>query len=360
MVKTNTHTVGSLFAGVGGICQGFADAGFNVIWANDNDKFATLTYEANFAHNFDNTDIHTLNPSDFKKVDVITSGFPCQAFSIAGYQKGFKDCRGNLFFETMRFVKDLKPKAILLENVKNLKSHDKGKTFRIIEDCVRDYGYSFIPKVLNTMEYGNIPQTRERIFIVGFRDEADFDKAGSKALCSRYFSYPSKIRLKKTVHNNILQKRKAEDRYYYTEKSKYYKILKKQMKSKDTVYQWRRVYLRENKSGVCPTLTANMGTGGHNVPLVLDGYGIRKLTPRECARLQGFKDSFKLPEEVANTQLYKQMGNCVTVSVIKRIAQQIKKALDAKNNTAQKDIAIRRSQQMVFAKYEKDIIRNLQ
>lgn len=350
MVRTNTYTVGSLFAGVGGICQGFIDADYNVIWANDIDKFAAVTYKANFEHNFYNSNIRNLNPSDFKEADVITSGFPCQAFSIAGYQKGFEDCRGNLFFETMRIVKKLKPKAILLENVKNLERHDKGKTFRIIEDCVRDYGYSFIPKVLNTMEYGNIPQTRERIFIVGFLGEADFDKVGSKALCSKHFDYPSQISLTKTVHNNILEKRKVEDKYYYTEKSRYYKILKKQMKSKDTVYQWRRVYLRENKSGVCPTLTANMGTGGHNVPLVLDNYGIRKFTPRECARLQGFKESFILPKDVANTQLYKQMGNSVTVSVIKRIAQQIKKALDVKyNGTAQKNKVIRRPQQFAFS-----------
>ncbi len=349
MVRTNTYTVGSLFAGVGGICRGFSDAGFSVKWANDNDKFAAITYRANFEHNFDNSDIHTLNPSDFKKVDIITSGFPCQAFSVAGYQKGFEDCRGNLFFETMRFVKDLKPKAILLENVKNLKGHDKGKTFRIIEDCVRDYGYSFIPKVLNTMEYGNIPQTRERLFIVGFRGEADFDKPESKALYSRYFDFPVKIRLTKTVHKDILEKSRVEDRYYYTEKSKYYKTLREQMKSKDTVYQWRRVYLRENKSGVCPTLTANMGTGGHNVPLVLDDYGIRKLTPRECARLQGFKESFILPKEVANTQLYKQMGNSVTVSVIKRIAEEIKKTLDIKDaSNVQKKNMPAKAQQFVF------------
>lgn len=331
MKKENGYTVGSLFAGIGGICRGFMDAGFKVLWANDFDKFCQVTYERNFKHSFIPGDIHDLITSyDFEKVDVVTSGFPCQAFSIAGYRHGFEDPRGNLFFETMKLVKKLQPKAIMLENVKNLKGHDKGKTFRIIEECVRDQGYSFIPKILNSVEYGNIPQNRERIFVIGFRGENDFDQVGSKAVCSKNFIFPSKIKLTKTVHQNILERKRVEEKYYYTLASGYYKQLEKQMTSQKTVYQWRRIYLRENKSGVCPTLTANMGTGGHNVPLVLDNYGIRKLTPRECARLQGFKDDFFLPTDVCNSQLYKQIGNSVTVPVIKRIAEKIAFALDLK------------------------------
>lgn len=324
------YTVGSMFAGVGGICQGFIDAGFEVLWANDFDDFCRITYEANFKHTFIPGDITQLKTDKYLEVDVVTSGFPCQAFSIAGYQNGFKDPRGNLFFETARFIKELNPKAFLLENVRNLVSHDKGKTYKIIKETMLKLGYSFLPKILNSMEYGNVPQTRERIYIVGFRGEADFQSPKSEALCSRYLSFPEKLPLTKTVHKDILEKSRVEDKYYYTRKSMYYPMLKDQMKSKETVYQWRRVYLRENKSGVCPTLTANMGTGGHNVPLVLDDYGIRKLTPRECARLQGFEDDFKLPENVANTQLYKQMGNSVTVPVIRRIAEKIAKALDVK------------------------------
>ena len=330
MAGDNGYTVGSLFAGIGGICQGFIDAGFRISWANDFDKHAQKTYEANFSHTFIPGDIHELNPKDFDKVDIITSGFPCQAFSIAGYQKGFRDSRGNLFFETARFINELKPKAILLENVKNLVSHDEGNTFRKIKEYIeKESKYSFIPMILNTMEYGNLPQTRERIYIVGFKDEADFLNPTSKAIHSVYYHPISKIPLTKTVKGDILLKGKVDDRYYYTKKSRYYKILKESMKSKNTVYQWRRVYLRENKSNVCPTLTANMGTGGHNVPLVLDDYGMRKLTPRECARLQGFSDNFVLPE-ISNSHLYKQIGNSVSVPVVRRIAQQIAQALDLK------------------------------
>jgi DNA (cytosine-5)-methyltransferase 1 len=329
-MKKNGYTVGSMFAGVGGICQGFINNGFQVLWANDFDKSCRVTYEANFKHTFIPGDVRQIETADNLKADVITSGFPCQAFSIAGYQRGFKDPRGNLFLETARFIDKLRPKAFLLENVRNLASHNHGKTYRVIKEAIKGLGYSFIPEIMDSMEYGNVPQTRKRIYIVGFEGEADWQTPDSEAVCSKYFHYPSKIWLTRTVHNDILEKQKVEEKYYYTQMSQYYKMLKEQMYSKNTVYQWRRIYLRENKSGVCPTLTANMGTGGHNVPLVLDDYGIRKLTPRECARLQGFKDSFVLPEDVSDTQLYKQMGNSVTVPVIGRIAQNIARALDIK------------------------------
>ncbi|HSA30500.1 MAG TPA: DNA cytosine methyltransferase [Candidatus Omnitrophota bacterium] len=334
MVKKAKYTVGSLFAGIGGICRGFEQAGFQLLWANEFDKNAKITYESNFSHKFFPDDVHDLvnqKMSFLDKTDVITSGFPCQAFSIAGYRKGFEDSRGNLFFETMKIITSLKPKAFLLENVKNLIAHDNGRTFRVMEETIKDTGYSFIPKVLNTMEYGNIPQTRERIYIVGFQDESAWVRGDGS--CSDNFSFPQKSELTKTVRRDILEQKKVDRKYYYTEKCGFYKVLNEQMKSKNTVYQWRRVYLRENKSGVCPTLTANMGTGGHNVPLVRDNYGIRKLTPRECARLQGFDDDFRLPD-IASAHLYKQMGNSVSVPVIRRIAEKIRIALDMKYQNA--------------------------
>lgn len=170
MSKFNGYTVGSLFAGIGGICKGFKEAGFEMSWANEYDKNAGITYIENFKHKFYSEDIHDLvkyKLDEFKegsnKVDVITSGFPCQAFSVAGYRKGFDDDRGNLFFETMKIVDAVEPKAILLENVKNLKGHDKGNTFKVIEECVRAHGYSFLPQVLNSMDYGNVPQSRDFI-----------------------------------------------------------------------------------------------------------------------------------------------------------------------------------------------------
>ena len=255
-------------------------------------------------------------------MDVITSGFPCQAFSLAGYQKGFKDPRGNLFFETARVIKDLQPKAFLLENVKNLKSHDKGNTLKVIQRTIEDdLNYSFLSFVLSAYKHGNIPQSRERIYIVGFRkDIVNRDK----------FIIPKEIPLRKKI-NDLLYKKKAKDKYYFKEDHKYMPLLKDTMISRETLYQWRRVYVRENKSNLCPTLTANMGSGGHNVPLLVDDFGYRRLTPRECFRFQGFPVSFKLLSSIADSHLYKQAGNSVTVPVIKRIANEIRKVLLTSN-----------------------------
>lgn len=332
-------TVGSLFSGIGGICIGFNQAGFKPTWANELDKHACLTYKKNFKHKLIEGDIHDI--TDPKKelgyVDVITSGFPCQAFSVAGYRLGFKDPRGNLFFETARIINELKPKAFLLENVKNLVGHDEGRTFKEIERTIRkDLGYSFIPFILNSKEYGNVPQTRERIYVVGFKGESDIDRNNNIELfninkkesktCTANFEIPKPINRTKTIHD-ILNKKKQDEKYYYREDHKYFPELKKTMKKKDTVYQWRRVYVRENKTNVCPTLTANMGTGGHNVPLIIDDFGLRKLTPKECLEFQGFPPKFNFPDEMALSHCYKQAGNSVVVPVIKRIAKAISEAL---------------------------------
>lgn len=334
------YSVGSLFAGIGGICKGFQNAGFELKWANEFDKNAEKTYKENFRHKFYSDDIHDLvnyKIKSLEKVDVVTSGFPCQAFSIAGYRKGFEDARGNLFFETMKVIKELQPKAFLLENVRNLIAHDSGKTFKIIKDVICDHNYSFIPRVLNSMEYGNVPQTRERIYIVGFKDEAGYENYNPKNVCSNYFNWPEPLKLTKKIQTDILERERVEDKYYYGPSTKYYKTFQKASLSPDTVYQWRRVYLRENKKGMCPTLTANMGMGGHNVPIVVDRYGVRKLTPLECARLQGY-DDIRFPE-IANSHLYKQMGNSVTVSVIERIADGILKSLDQKYKAKERKIS---------------------
>ena len=209
-------------------------------------------------------------PNEF---DVLCAGFPCQAFSIAGNRKGFADTRGTLFFDIEKIIEKHRPKVVFLENVKNLVSHDKGNTFKtIIEILEQKLGYKTYSSVLNSMTHANVPQNRERIFIVAF-DPNQVENHSN-------FKFPEKIELTKNIHD-ILEKGKQEEKYYYPKDHKYYPELEKTMTSKDTVYQWRRVYVRENKSNVCPTLTANMGTGGHNVPLIKDNYGIRKLTPRE-------------------------------------------------------------------------------
>lgn len=302
-----------LFSGVGGIEIGFKQAGVETIWANEIDKNAALTYNLNHKHQLVVDDISKIKSELIPDTDMVLAGFPCQAFSIAGYQKGFEDDRGNIFFQLARVIRDKRPRIIFIENVKNLISHDKGNTYRVISSTLSEYGYNIYPLVLNASEYGNIPQNRERIYIIGFRNKEDYNR----------FIPPLPIALTRTIHDIIDIESKVDDKYYYTEeKYKFYKELEKEMLDNRTIYQWRRVYVRENKSQLCPTLTANMGTGGHNVPLILTNHGIRKLTPKECFKFQGFPDNFKLPD-IAQSHLYKQAGNSVVVPVIKRLAESI-------------------------------------
>ena len=305
-----------LFAGIGGIRMGFEKAGFSTVFSNDFELKCKTTYDLNFNESkLVIEDIRKLGVDDLPSFDFLLGGFPCQAFSIAGYRQGFKDLkdRGNLFFDIARIIEARKPAGFLLENVKNLKNHDHGKTFQIIEETLKNLGYFVKAKVLNSMDYGNVPQNRERIYIVGFKDEET----------SRKFEFPSAIKLTKSIKDVLDES--VDEKYYYNGKPLFNK-LKDFVTEEGRVYQWRRQYVRENKKGVCPTLTANMGMGGHNVPIIKDKEGIRKLTPRECARIQGFPDEFKLPD-LADSALYKQIGNSVTVPVIKRVAEQMMKAI---------------------------------
>lgn len=351
-----SYTVGSLFAGIGGICLGFKQAGARVIWANEMDKNASITYRVNFDHPLVQEDIRKLNEysPEIPDFDILTAGWPCIAFSIAGKRHGMnykceecmhehivsfeeyingafcpecggntkpKDERGTLFYDVIRFLRAKRPKAFLLENVKNLKGHDEGRTFEVIKEMLRTEGYHFTSKVLNTMEYGNIPQNRERIFIVGFRDERIVNN----------FRFPDPQPLTTTLDDVLNRHTKQEDKYYYNESSQYYPLLDEAVNRWDTVYQIRRIYIRENQNNVCPTLTANMGTGGHNVPIIIDNYGFRKITPREALSLQGFPMTFKIPDGMANTNVYKQVGNSVSVPVIRLIAENLISALDNVN-----------------------------
>lgn len=321
-MSTNKKTLKTLdlFAGIGGVRIGFERAGFETVFGNDFDAYCKVTYDLNFKDvPLKVADIAKVKSSELPDFDILLGGFPCQPFSIAGYRRGFLDTgRGDLFFEIIRILRDKKPQAVFLENVKNLKSHDKGRTFKIISDALEDLGYHVKMQVLNSVEYGNVPQNRERVYIVGFKSKAQSDA----------FEFPQPVPLRKSVLD-LLEKEVA-DKYYYTNSS-LYPVLKKEITKEGVVYQWRRKYVRENKSGVCPTLTANMGMGGHNVPLVKDKKGIRKLTPRECARIQGFPESYKLPKDLPDTRLYKQFGNSVTVTVIEKVANQVKKALESRD-----------------------------
>lgn len=314
------YTCASFFAGVGGIDLGFEKAGFRTIYANEFDDYAADTFECNFNVKVDRRDIHIVPNEEIPDFDVLLAGFPCQAFSIAGYRQGFDDekGRGDLFFELTRIIENKRPRIAFFENVKNLVGHDKGNTFRVICEQLDLLGYQYIYQVLNACEYGNVPQNREKIYIVAFRDKEDYAN----------FKMPLSIPLTKGLKDVIDFDVNQEKKYYYTREScGFYDELEKSIKNTDTIYQWRRVYVRENKSGVVPTLTANMGTGGHNVPLIYTADGrIRKLTPQECFRVQGFPKTFKLPDQ-SNTRLYKQAGNSVVVPVIERIAEAIADAL---------------------------------
>lgn len=309
-----------LFAGVGGIRLGFEKVGFKTVFSNDFEPACKETFDLNFNHSpLLIEDINKVKNQDIPDFDILLGGFPCQPFSIAGYREGFKDKkgRGNLFFIIAEIIELKKPRVVFLENVKNLENHDNGKTFKVIKQTLEELGYTVKSKIVNTMLHGNIPQNRERILIVGFLDKS----------VAENFTFPNKIPLKKEI-KDLLEK-EVDDKYYYNGKALYDK-LKDDIKKQNTAYQWRRRYVRENKSGVVPTLTANMGTGGHNVPIILDDKGIRKLTPRECFIFQGFPKSYKLPK-IADSKLYKQAGNSVSVTVIERVAKNIKKALENGN-----------------------------
>jgi DNA (cytosine-5)-methyltransferase 1 len=317
--KNYTFEFIDLFAGIGGFRLALQNIGGKCVYTSEWDKAAKKTYRENFGE-IPFGDITKESTKNYipKEFDVLCAGFPCQAFSIAGNRKGFADTRGTLFFDVEKIIEKHRPKVVFLENVKNLVSHDKGKTFDVIIEILKEkLGYKVFSSVLNSMTHANIPQNRERIFIIAFdpKQVPNFQD----------FKFPEKIKLTKTIHD-ILENGKQEDRYYYPKDHQYYPELKKTMTSKDTVYQWRRVYVRENKSNVCPTLTANMGTGGHNVPLIKDNYGIRKLTPRECFSFQGYPQNYVLPN-LANGRLYMQAGNSVTTTLIERIANEIMKIL---------------------------------
>jgi len=284
-----------------------------------------------------------------EKIDVLTAGFPCQAFSIAGDRKGFNDHRGELFYSVLNLAEQLeksghgKPRVLFLENVKNLLVHDEGRTFDRIQREIKNFGYTISePLVMNTYKYTQLPQNRERIFVVCFRDEKDAQAFGS--LRDIPMINREKHELEEALRNTLDYDltREAAPKYYYTrEKYPQYFMTEEERieQGKDDkinliedidemyeIYQVRRgMYVRKNQSGVCPTLTANMGTGGHNVPLIKTHDGIRKLTPKDCFNLQGFRvgTDYILPAKVSDASLYKQSGNAVSVDIIDLIAKKI-------------------------------------
>lgn len=308
-----------LFAGIGGFRIAMQNLGGKCVFSSEWDAKAQRTYFANYGeYPFGDITLESTKHYVPDGFDVLCAGFPCQAFSIAGYRKGFEDTRGTLFFDIAEILKRKKPKAFFLENVKNLRTHDNGQTYEVIISTLKGLGYEVFSKVMNSMEYANIPQNRERIFIVGFDPK--------RVVNWKSFTFPEKIKLTKNIHDCIEDGIKDES-YFYREGHMYYEAMRKEITNPDTIYQWRRKYVRENQSNVCPTLTANMGEGGHNVPLILTENGIRKLTPKECLNFQGYPEDFKFPCTIARSSMYKQAGNSVTVPLIQRVANNIIKLL---------------------------------
>ena len=339
------YNVGSLFAGVGGICAAFKSAACDVIWANEVDSHSCETYELNHKDTFlIKDDIRNLKTVPY--VDILTAGFPCQPFSMAGSARGFDDERGQLFFDVVRILKEVKPSAYLLENVKTLCTHDDGKSFKRISKHLRDAGYSFIPFVLRASDCTSIPQGRERVYIVGFKGESHFfyddrvsfnEKFLFNAPLSSSFRIPGSKKVKNKSIRDYLEADTVLGTDIYNDRSnKIHKRVIDAAVDKDKVYQYRRYFVRENKSNVCPTLTANMGDGGHNIPIILDGDFPRRLTPKECFNLQGFRRKFKLPENIARSRLYKQAGNTVVVPVVAMIAKEMVRVLSENTNCKSK------------------------
>lgn len=298
----------SLFAGIGGLDSGFIQNGFDVIWANDFDKYAVQTYKANYKNPIILGDLNQIKLESIPNADVIIGGFPCQPFSMMGEMKGFEDTRGTLFFRIVEIIKNQisrgnKPKALVLENVRNLKLHDNGNTFKVIKKTLEDLGYTVYDKILNSADYG-IPQTRNRTFIVCFSNN------------KIQFNYPEKKVLDLTLQD--LLEHDVADKYYLSDK-----ILPTILSNGTGGYKGKSEIDLKIARPLCATM-AKMHRACQDNYVTQNGK-VRRLTPRECARLQGFSDDFVIP--VSDTQAYKQFGNAVTVNVSNAVASMVKNVL---------------------------------
>ena len=318
------YKLGELFAGTGGFSHAFESTGeVSSIFANDKEKTCQPLFKANFPNSLlIIKDINDYDITNIPDIDILTFGSPCQSFSIAGERKGFKDPRGNVFWRIIEILKLKMPKVFVMENVKNLKTHNNGKTFRTMLEHFEKLNYTTSYKVLNTCKYTKIPQNRERIFVVGFQ----------KSHHSEHFKFPNPLESgSMTPLCDFLNLSEALPKFYYKDSLKVWDMVNSNVTKHirtNTLYQYRRTKVRENMNNVCPTLTANMGGGGHNVPILKDDFGIRKLTPKECFKLQGFPDSMVIPLSLSDSALYKMAGNAITVEVVKLIAVEVIRVLE--------------------------------
>lgn len=300
-----------LFAGIGGIRIAFERAGGECVFTSEWDEPCKVMYEANFGE-MPYGDITKVSAQDIPDHDILTGGFPCQSFSIIGHGKGFADTRGTLFFDVERILKEKQPRAFLLENVKQLVSHDKSRTFKVILEKLENLGYFVHYKILNGLDFG-VPQKRERIMIVGFKE-------------NRPFEFPKNGGEAKTL-SDILEPDSQIDKkhflsYYFRDK------LAKRLKEQNKKLNSRPVVLHENKGG-------NIGIHSYSCALRANGSynyltvnGERRLTPREMLRLQGFPDTFKIV--VPDTQVRKQAGNSVVIPKIEAVARAMIQAMKEK------------------------------
>ncbi|MFW6026894.1 MAG: DNA cytosine methyltransferase [Candidatus Woesearchaeota archaeon] len=299
----------SLFSGCGGLDLGFIKAGFNIIWANDYDKFAVQTYKEKIGN-------HMVGPKDIRKIDkseipdhkLLIAGFPCQPFSMMGKEKGFDDERGTYFFQIEEILQKKDTEIIVLENVRTLKTHNSGKTFDKMKNILRDkLNYHITYKVLNSADYG-VPQNRRRVFVIGFKDEKLLEN----------FEWPKKVKLNKTLQD-ILEKN-VDDKYFLSEKIK-----------KTILATGTKNYYAEPETDLevarplCATMHKMHRASQDNY--VTQKGKLRRLTPAECSRLQGFPENFEDPV-VSDTQAYRQFGNAVTVNVSHKIASQIRRSIE--------------------------------
>jgi len=308
-----------LFAGTGAFSYAFSKYDkFKTVYSNDMVKESNEIIKLNdTCSNFILEDINKIDVTTIPYHNIMCAGFPCQPFSISGQQKGFEDERSNVFWKMLEIIKHHNPEILVLENVKNLKSHDKGNTFNVIEQNLINLGYFIKYDILDTCKITNVPQHRERVYMVCFKNKDLYEKFNFN------FTQVNNKHIKDFLEENI------KDKYYYTNKLKIYDVVKKEITKnidENVLYQYRRFYVRENKNNVCPTLTANMGDGGHNVPLLLDNKGIRKLTPRECFNLQGFPKDYKLPN-VSDSSLYRLAGNAISIPIIELIVEKLNNIL---------------------------------
>ncbi|WP_239283320.1 DNA (cytosine-5-)-methyltransferase [Collinsella sp. An271] len=302
-----------LFAGIGGIRLPFSELGGRCVFSSEWDKFAQKTYSINYGE-VPQGDITQISSDEIPSCDLVIGGFPCQPFSQAGLRKGFSDTRGTLFFEIERIIRDKRPKAFLLENVKQLRGHDKGRTLRVILDHIDQLGYSADYAVLRAADFG-VPQNRERIYIVGFDRSVFGDDV--------HFEFPVPPKTPTRV-GDILEP-EVDDKYTISDNLwEGHQRRKQEHKRKGNGFGFT---LFNADSEYTNTISARYYKDGSEILIAQEGKNPRKLTPRECARLQGFPEEFIIP--VSDTQAYRQFGNSVAVPVIRAIARLIVKKMDA-------------------------------